>query len=273
MFCPVADKVGLSCKAPLQGNVSTSRPMSAKRLVALFLLLILLGALLGLPALGIDAAYVFTLLSDNRALLQEWVLAHGPAVGLAFVLLYTACTAFSVPGGAVLTIVGGFLFGTWLAAAYVLVGATLGATALFLIAKTALGDALRARAGPKLKAMEAGFNRNALSYMFVLRLIPLFPFWLVNLVPAFLGVPLRIFVIGTFFGIMPGTVVFASLGNGFDAVFHDCDALKAADATAHCAPPALGPVLMRADVLLPIAGLVLLALLPVLYRAARDRKA
>ena len=247
--------------------------MPAKRLVALLLLLIVLSALFGLPALGVDAGYVFNLLSDNRALLQRWVHAYGLAIGLAFVLLYTACTAFSVPGGAILTVVGGFLFGTWLAAAYVLVGATLGATALFLIAKTALGDALRARAGPKLKAMEAGFNRDALSYMFVLRLIPLFPFWLVNLVPAFLGVPLRVFVIGTFFGIMPGTVVFASLGNGFDAVFHDCDALKAADATAQCAPPALGPVLTRAEVLLPLAGLVLLALLPIVYRALRSRKA
>ncbi|MHA1568757.1 MAG: TVP38/TMEM64 family protein, partial [Alphaproteobacteria bacterium] len=154
----------------------------------------------------------------------------------------------------------------------VLVGATLGATALFLIAKTALGDAMRSRAGPVLKAMEAGFNRDALSYMFVLRLIPLFPFWLVNLVPAFLGVRLRVYVIGTFFGIMPGTIVFASLGSGFDSFFHDCDAVKTADASALCMPPALGPFLLRAEVLFPIAGLVLLALMPILYRALRARK-
>ncbi|HCX68748.1 MAG TPA: hypothetical protein DHK64_14785, partial [Rhodobiaceae bacterium] len=93
-------------------------------------------------------------------------------------------------------------------------GATIGATAIFLAAKTALGDMLREKAGPKLRKLEDGFGKNAFSYMLVLRLVPVFPFFLVNLAPAFLGVPLRTYVAATFVGIIPGTFVFASLGNG-----------------------------------------------------------
>ena len=174
-------------------------------------------------------------------------------------LVYAAVVALSVPGGAILTIAGGFLFGIVPGALYVLVGATAGATIVFLIARTALGDALRARAGPRIRRMEEGFRRDALSYLLVLRLIPLFPFWLVNIVPAFLGVPLSTYVLGTFVGIIPGSLVFASVGNGLGAVF---------DAGG---TPDLG-VIFEPAVLLPIVGLAVLALLPVAYRKLRPRR-
>ena len=106
---------------------------------------------------------------------------------LGFVAFYAVATALSLPGALFLTLAGGFLFGTWLGGLLSVVGATSGAVALFLIARSALGAALRDRAAPWLQRLEAGFRRDAFSYLLVLRLVPLFPFWLVNLVPAFLG--------------------------------------------------------------------------------------
>ena len=132
-------------------------------------------------------------------------------------------------------------------------------TGLFLIARTALGDVLRAKAGPFLAKMEEGFRENALSYLLVLRLIPLFPFWLVNLVPAFLGVSTIHYVIGTFFGIIPGTFVFASVGNGLGAL------LDAGE------DPNLG-IIFQPEVLGPLVALALLSLLPVLYKRHQAKK-
>jgi uncharacterized membrane protein YdjX (TVP38/TMEM64 family) len=140
------------------------------------------------------------------------------------------------------------------------VGATLGATMLFLAARTALGDVLRARAGPSLRKLEAGFRENELSYMLVLRLVPLFPFWLVNLAPAFLGVRTSTFIIGTFVGIIPGALVFASVGTGLGAIL-------ASGGTPD------GSALLQPHVLLPIGGLVILALIPVVLKRFRHRPA
>ena len=107
--------------------------------------------------------------------------------------------------------------------------------------------------------MEAGFRENALSYLLVLRLVPLFPFWLVNLVPAFLGVKLRTYVIGTFFGIIPGTLVYASIGNGLGSVLDQGRT------------PDLG-IIFRVDILVPLIGLAVLALIPVGYKWYQARK-
>lgn len=221
-------------------------------------------ALLGLALVlvfgsGLHRYLSFESLHRHRALLLGLVERQPALAAATFVALYTAVVALSVPGGAILTIAGGFLFGTWLGAGLVVVGATLGATILFLIARTALGDSLRARAGPWLQRMEAGFHSNALSYLLVLRLIPLFPFWLVNLVPALLGVSLGTYVLGTFFGIIPGSLVYASVGNGLGAVFEAGQM------------PDLG-IIFQPQILAPILGLALLALLPVLYRHVKGGK-
>ena len=123
----------------------------------------------------------------------------------AFLLIYAIAIALSIPGWGDSPMAGGFLFGIVAATLYAVVAATLGATIVFLIAKTALGDTLRQRAGPAMRRMEAGFRENALNYLLFVRLIPVFPFWLVNLVSAFLGVPLRTYVVATAVGIIPGT--------------------------------------------------------------------
>ena len=161
--------------------------------------------------------------------------------------------ALSVPGAAVLTVAGGFLFGALEGTVLVVIGATVGATLLYLAAKTALGDALRARAGGLVHKLEAGFRENALSYLLVLRLVPLFPFWLVNLAAAVLGVPPATYVLGTFVGIIPGSYVYASVGAGLGSVFDQGGepSLKGA---------------LTPQVLVALVGLALLSLVPVAYK-------
>lgn len=223
-------------------------------------LLVLLGLVALAVALDLQRFLGFESLKAHRSLLLDLVAAHPLLAPLAFVILYAAATAISLPGGVFLTLAGGFMFGTWLATALVVVGATLGAVIVFLIARTALGEGLRARAGPWLARMEEGFRRDALSYLLVLRLVPIFPFWLVNLVPAFLGVPVGTFALATFLGIIPGSAVFAGVGAGLGAVFDRGET------------PDLGIVLEPA-VLGPLLGLALLSLLPMAYRRWQARKA
>ena len=223
-------------------------------------LLVLVAGLALFFILGLDRYLSFRALSDHR----DWLIAQVREVpvlaALAYVGAYAAVAAFSIPGGAVLTILGGFLFGTWFGTAYAVTGATLGATAVFLAARTALGETLRARAGGAVQRMRQGFQDNALSYLLFLRLIPLFPFWLVNLVPALVGVPLATYAIGTFAGIIPGTLVYASVGNGLDA-------LVTAGGT-----PSLG-IIFKPEILGPILGMGVLSLLPVGYKKWKARRA
>ncbi|MHA1599783.1 MAG: TVP38/TMEM64 family protein [Alphaproteobacteria bacterium] len=209
---------------------------------------------------GLDHYVSFEMLQENREWLRAQVEANEFLAAMALIALYVVVIAFSLPAGAVLTIAAGFLFGTVVAAACVVVGATVGAMVVFLAARTAFADILRAKAGAGMRRMEAGFRENAWNYLLVLRLIPIFPFWLVNLVPAFLGVSLFTYVTATFIGIIPGTVVFASLGNGLGAIF-------AAGET-----PDLS-IIFNSEVLLPILALAILAVVPVVYKKVKARKA
>lgn len=230
---------------------------SWKRLIPVAILLAGLGAFFGL---GLNKYVTFDTLKEHRGELMAIVAANPVASVLVFIAVYAAATALSLPGGALLTLTGGFLFGIWLGAAAVVIGATIGASLLFLAARSALGDVLRARAGPFLARMEAGFKENALSYLFVLRLIPAFPFFVVNLVPAFLGVPLSTFVIATFLGIMPGTFVFASIGAGLGSIF---DSMQEVSLKGALTP----------EVITALIGLAVLSLIPVAYKKLKARRA
>ena len=221
-----------------------------KRFLPLAVLLLAIATAFGL---GLDDYISFEQLERHRAQLLDFVARHPVLAPVAFMLIYASVVALSIPGGAILTIAGGFLFGLAAATVYVVVAATVGATVVFLIAKTALGDTLRQKAGPAMRRMEAGFRENALNYLLFLRLIPVFPFWLVNLVPAFLGVPLTTYVVATFIGIIPGSLVYASVGNGLGAVF---------EAGGR---PDLG-IIFKPEIILPIIGLAVLAILPVAYK-------
>lgn len=209
-------------------------------------------------AVGLNKYISVEALRENREALVAFAAHYGILAKLVYILIYAMVVAFSLPGGAMMTIVGGFMFGTVDATVTVVIGATLGATALFLIAKTAVGDALRIRAGPALRKMELGFQKNAFNYLLFLRLVPVFPFFLVNLAPAFLGVRLATYFIATLIGIIPGTFVYASVGNGLSAVL------------ATGGSPDLHRI-FEPDVLIPIIALAVLALVPVVYQRLRAK--
>ena len=236
-------------------QAAPSPSFSFKKLMPL---LVLVAGLLVFFALGLHRYLSFEVLRDHREVLLHWVQQNGLLAALVYMAIYAIAVAFSLPGGLVLSITGGFLFGTWLGSLYIMIGATVGATALFIIAKSALGDFLHTRAGPWLQKMEAGFRDNALSYLLVLRLVPLFPFFVVNLVPAFLGVPLSTYAIGTFFGIMPGVFVFASVGAGLGSIFDKGETFSAAG-------------ILTPQIVIALIGLAILALIPVVYKKIKAR--
>ena len=233
------------------------RARSAARLLPLLALLVGLGLFF---AFGLQDRLSCAALRDNRAWLGDWVAANRPLAILGFMAIYAAAVALSVPGAAGLTVAGGFLFGTLAATAMVVAAATAGATVLFLAARTALRDLLQPSVGQWLARLRRGFAENELSYLLFLRLVPLFPFFVVNLVPAFLGVHLRSFVIATFFGIIPASLVFASVGAGLGSLF---------DAGRDCSLDGL----LTPQIMFALVGLALLALVPVAYKrlAARRR--
>lgn len=230
--------------------------MDAASRSALLRLLVAVGFLLGLGAFIVFGGTHYLsldVLAGNRTDLVAWCDEHAvSAVGL-FVIGYGLAVAFSVPGGVLLTITGGFLFGALLGTIAAVVGATAGASAVFLAARYVAGDILRRRAEGAVRRMERGFRRNAFSYLLFLRLVPLFPFWLVNLVPAFLGVPFRIYLLTTIIGIIPGALVYSLVGDGLGAIL---------DAGGE---PDLD-IIFEPKILAPMLGLALLSLLPVLWR-------
>lgn len=239
-------------------SANTSPPTKPLPLQRLIPALVLVAGLVAFFALGLNRYISFQTLRENREALLTWVNTAGWLAPLTYMAVYTTVVAFSLPGGAVMSIAGGFLFGAVWGAVYIVLSATLGATILFLIAKTALGDLFRAKAGAWLQKMEAGFRENALSYLLVLRLVPLFPFFVVNLVPAFLGVSVSTFVLGTGLGIIPGSFVFATVGAGLGSIF---DAGGEFNAKAVLTP----------QILMALIGLAILALIPVLYKKLKTR--
>jgi uncharacterized membrane protein YdjX (TVP38/TMEM64 family) len=153
---------------------------------------------------------------ERRVAVDAFVREHWLAALAVFAAVYALTVALSLPGGAVLTICGGIVFGGLTGGTAALIGATVGATAIFLIAKSALGGWLIRRAGVRAEQAAAGFCADAFSYLLFLRLVPVFPFWLVNLVPALCGVRLATYVAATALGIIPGTYAFAYFGAGLD---------------------------------------------------------
>lgn len=167
---------------------------------------------------GVASYLSLDTLRTHRVTLTSWVEANHLVAALAYVAVYVAAVAFSMPGAIFLTLSGGFLFGAVFGTLLTVIGATIGATLIFLFAKTLFGENALDRFGAPAARLAEGIRQNAASYLLVLRLVPLFPFFLVNLVPAFVGVPLATYVLTTFFGIMPGTAVFSLAGAGLGSV-------------------------------------------------------
>ncbi len=204
----------------------------------------------------------FQALADNREALIAYRDAHYASAVLGFIAVYVLIVGFSLPGATVATLTGGFLFGTFPGVLYNVTAATLGATVIFTAARLGLGERLAARMDASQGAVskiKAGIDDNQWSVLFLIRLVPAVPFFVANLLPALVGVSTYRFVISTFFGIMPGAVVYTSLGGGLGEVF--------AAGTA----PDLG-VIFQPHVLLPLLGLAALAALPIILKALRRGK-
>jgi len=204
----------------------------------------------------------FDALRDNREALLAFRDANYLMSALIFVALYTVVVAFSLPGATIATLTGGFLFGTAFGTAFNVTAATLGATAIFLAARYGFGDKLGAKLESSqgaVKKIKDGIDENQWSMLFIIRLVPAVPFFLANLIPAFLEVPLYRYVVSTFLGIIPGTFVFTSVGAGLGEVFE-------AGQT-----PDLG-IIFEPHILLPILGLSALAVLPVIVKAITGKK-
>jgi uncharacterized membrane protein YdjX (TVP38/TMEM64 family) len=224
-----------------------------------WILLAALAAIGAAHAAGLGDLLSLTALARHREALVGLVADHALVAALGFVGVYVLVVALSVPGAVVLTLVGGFLFGAALGTVLTVTGATIGATLVFLLARRVLGErATLDRLGPQAGRLAEAIRRNAASYLLVLRLVPLFPFFLVNLVPAFVGVRLSTYVLTTVFGILPGTFVFSLAGAGLGGVL---DAGGTFDARSVLTPEVIGALL----------GLALLSLaaIPLRKRFAR----
>ena len=228
--------------------------------MALLAVAAIVGAAILLLALGLDLRLAFELLREHHKWLLGFVAGAPLLASMLFMVIYAAAVAISVPGVVILTVIGGYLFGWFHGTALVLIAATLGASAVFLLTRSAIGDRLRVRAGPAVQRFADGFRRNALSYGFVLNLVPIFPYALIIVVPAACGVPLPTFVAGMFLGLVPGTFLFAGLGDGLDHVLASGVPLRL---TSFVTP----------EIMLSLGGLAALALLPVVWRTYRGRKA
>lgn len=236
--------------------------------IALVLLAVAVYFVFGSGTISLEA------LVRHRAAIDAFVMAHRALAVLAYIGLYVVTVALSLPGATFLTVAGGFLFGVGIGASAAVVGATLGATIVFLIARTALGEPLLKRAGPRARQLAQGFREDAFSYLMFLRLVPAFPFFLVNLVPAFAGVRLCTFVAATAIGIIPGGVVYAFAGTGLDSII--AAQKDAYDACMAAGRPDCHLTFNASGVLTPeligaLVALGVLALLPALVKRLRAR--
>jgi uncharacterized membrane protein YdjX (TVP38/TMEM64 family) len=243
-------------------------------------LLLLFAAGAFVLAMGWQRYLTLEKLAENREVLRAYIDANMLLSLAAFIALYAATVALSLPGGAVLTIAGGLLFGWLLGGVASVVAATIGAVTVFLIAKSALGDVLAARAGPWLSRFREGFQEDAFSYLLFLRLVPIFPFWLVNLAPGLLGVSFATYVVTTILGIIPGTFAYSLAGDGLDSVIEaqqaahqSCLAKMGAGGQESC-PYMLDPgALLTPELIAGLVALGLVALVPVAVKWFRRTSA
>jgi uncharacterized membrane protein YdjX (TVP38/TMEM64 family) len=222
----------------------------------------------GVILAGLALSYAFGLhdylslsyLAESRAALKTYVAANFLLSTALFMAIYIAAVAFSLPAATILTVFGGFLFG-WLAAGFmVVISATIGACILFLAARSALGGFLRDMVGGRAAALAEGFKKDAFSYLLVLRLAPIFPFFFVNIAPALFDVTLRTFAAATFLGIIPGTFAYAFLGQGVDSVL---------DAAQKSGTQASIGDLVTPQITLAFAGLACVAAIPIIIKKLR----
>jgi uncharacterized membrane protein YdjX (TVP38/TMEM64 family) len=225
----------------------------------------------GVVLLGLALGYAFGLqdylslgfLAEQRQALRNYVEAHSLWSSLLFFSVYILAVAFSFPAASILTIFGGFLFGWLLGGVLVAVAATIGASVLFLATRSAFGSFLRHRVDGVVKTLAEGFRENAFGYLFVIRLAPVFPFFVVNIAAALFDISLGRFVAATFLGILPGTFAYAYLGQGVDSVIVAAqDAGREAEVSD----------LVTGEITLAFLALAVIALTPTIVRQVRRHR-
>jgi uncharacterized membrane protein YdjX (TVP38/TMEM64 family) len=269
---PARARQGLVYKVSMSARLPPDQPRGlGRRLLLLAAIILLAGA--AFFAMGGGTISLESLVR-YRSMIDRFVADHRMLSVLAYIGLYVVTVALSVPGAALLTVVGGFLFGIAIGASAAVIGATIGATLIFLVARTALGEPLLRWAGPRANQLAERFRADAFSYLLFLRLVPAFPFFLVNLVAAFAGVRLGPFVAATALGIIPAAVVYALAGIGLDSViaaqensYRQCVAAQVSDCHMVFDPmDVLTPQMITAFI-----AIGLLALMPVALKYWRAR--
>lgn len=213
-------------------------------------------------AMGWHRYFTLMFLSESSETLNGYVADNPVLAPVAFFVAYALAVAFSFPAASVLTIFAGFLFGWLYGGLLVAFAATLGATVLFLAARSAFGNVLRKKVGVRAARLADGFEDNAFGYLLALRLAPVFPFFVINIAPALFNVSLRTFVAATFLGILPGTFAYAWLGQGVESV------LQAAREAGE--EPSVAD-LVTTEITLAFLFLALVAVIPTIVRSVRGR--
>ena len=239
--------------------------------------LVLVAAIATAYGLGLHRHLSLSALAENREWLRRFVDGNLITALLFYIGIYIALVALSVPGAAVMSIAGGFLFGWMISVPATVTAALIGSVIVFQVVKTSVGATLAEKAGPMVRRVSRGFSENAFSYLLFLRLAPVFPFFMVNAVAGLCRVPLRTFVIATVVGIIPASIAFALLGSGLDAVINSqmaqYQACLANSDPANCSFSLTVGALVTKELLLAFLGLGLVALLPVAFKAWKARQA
>lgn len=225
--------------------------------------------------LGLHRYLSLEAIAENRKALAAFTADNLVLALLAFMGVYVLAASLSLPGASVLTILGGLLFGWLLGGLAAIVAATSGAIVLFTVVKTSFGEGLAKKAGPLLSRISDGFSKDAFNYLLFLRLVPAFPFWLVNIAPALANVRLRTFAAATALGIIPGTFAFAFVGQGLDSVITAQEtahrACIAAKGVAACPFELSLSLLITTELLLAFAALGVVALIPVVLKKWKSK--
>ena len=242
---------------PCEAETGTGKPATWRRFLPLAI--IVAGLVAGYAA-GLQDYLSLTVLAEQRDALKAFVADHRVASILGYFVLYTLAVAFAFPAASILTIFAGFVFGWFVAGILTVFAATTGAAAIFLAARSAFGDVLRKRAGPFAAKLADGFAEDAFGYLLVLRLAPVFPFFVINIAPAFFDIKLRTYVAATFLGIIPGTFAYSWLGQGLDSVI-----VAAAGREISISD------LVTPEITIAFAGLAIVAAIPTIVRKIRAR--
>jgi uncharacterized membrane protein YdjX (TVP38/TMEM64 family) len=220
---------------------------------------LVLAAIAVLAGTGVLGRLSIDSVKAHRGALLAFVHAHPGESLLVYLAIYVTAVALSLPAALLLTLTGGFLFGPWLGGSTAAVGCTLGATVVFLIARLTAGDAMEARTGPRVRALADEIKKDAFFYLLTLRLIPVMPFWLTNVAAGLIAIRASTFFTATLIGIWPVAVIYAGVGSGLGSLFDSGQPLS-----VHS--------LITPKVLLPLAGLAVLSVLPILYQRRRSRR-